>query len=103
LANRRVIDEGQGQEDHGEFEVPGEVFAVSGQNPIYRRDALLEVAYPSVLDKVGEVFDEDLFMYKEDVDLGWRLRLFGWKAWYEPTAIAWHGRGTSAVKRTSNG
>jgi len=28
----------------------------------------------------GEVFDEDFFAYKEDVDVAWRLRLLGWKA-----------------------
>jgi GT2 family glycosyltransferase len=38
-------------------------------------------------------------MYKEDVDLAWRLHRLGWRAWYSPTAIAWHGR-TSAGPRT---
>jgi GT2 family glycosyltransferase len=33
-------------------------------------------------------------MYKEDVDLAWRLRRRGWRAWYEPAALAWHARGT---------
>lgn len=41
-----------------------------------------------------EFFDEDFFMYKEDVDLAWRLRLYGWKAVYEPKAVAYHGRGS---------
>jgi GT2 family glycosyltransferase len=39
------------------------------------------------------VLDEDFFMYKEDVDLAWRLRLGGWQTWYEPQAVAWHARG----------
>lgn len=34
-------------------------------------------------------------MYKEDVDLAWRLQRLGWHAWYEPAALAWHGRSAS--------
>ncbi len=40
-----------------------------------------------------EYFDEDFFMYKEDVDLAWRMRLYGWKTIYEPNAIGYHLRG----------
>ena len=42
-------------------------------------------------------------MYKEDVDLAWRLRLYGWKTIYQPKAIAYHGRGAgdSAAKKFS--
>jgi GT2 family glycosyltransferase len=100
--NRRVIDEGQGEMDQGQFDQPGEVFAISGQNPLYRRSALLSIAIPITGQAKPELFDQDFYMYKEDVDVGWRLRLFGWKAWYNPTAIAWHGRSTAAVKRTRN-
>jgi GT2 family glycosyltransferase len=42
-----------------------------------------------------EVLDEDFFMYKEDVDLAWRLRLLGWWTAYEPRAVAWHARTAS--------
>jgi len=102
LKNRRVLDEGQGEEDRGQFERAGEIFGISGQNPLYRRAALKEVAVPIPGRSRPELLDEDFFMYKEEVDLAWRLRLFGWKAWYEPAANAWHGRATSAVKRTNN-
>ena len=43
---------------------------------------------------VYEYFDENFFMYKEDVDLAWRLRLYGWKTIYTPRAVAYHGRGS---------
>lgn len=99
LKNRRFLDEGQGEEDKGQFEEEREVFGISGQNALYRRQALEEVAIPVEGKDYKEYFDEDFFMYKEEADLAWRLRLFGWKAWYIPNAIAWHGRGTSAVKR----
>lgn len=102
LKNRRFLDEGQGEEDRGQFEEEREIFGISGQNAIYRRQALDEVSIPVDGKDHKEVFDEDFFMYKEEVDLAWRLRLFGWKAWYTPKAVAWHGRGTSAIKRLNN-
>lgn len=46
-----------------------------------------------------EVLDEDFFMYKEDIDLSWRLRLRGWKCYYYPQAVCYHGRGTGVLKR----
>jgi GT2 family glycosyltransferase len=94
--NRRVIDEGQGMEDKGQYNKEKEVFGVSGACPIYRREALEDVKI------FGEYFDEDFFMYKEDVDLSWRFRLFGWKCYYLPEAIGYHGRGTGILKRFSH-
>ncbi len=41
------------------------------------------------------------FMFKEDVDLAWRLRLLGWTAWYQPAALGWHARGTGTTGATS--
>ena len=38
-------------------------------------------------------------MYKEDVDIAWRFLLFGWKNFYLPSAVAYHGRGTGTLKR----
>jgi len=39
-------------------------------------------------------------MYKEDIDLAWRLQLYGWKAIYQPKALAYHLRsaGEKAIK-----
>lgn len=102
LKNRRVLDHGQGAEDQGQFDVAGPVFGISGQNALYRRKALEDVAIPVPGREHREIFDRDFFMYKEEVDLAWRLQLFGWQSWYEPTAVAWHGRATSAVRRTNN-
>lgn len=39
-----------------------------------------------------EVFDEDFFSYKEDVDLAFRLRSAGWTAHVVPSTRAWHDR-----------
>ena len=42
-----------------------------------------------VWDALGG-FDESYFMFFEDVDLGWRLNLAGWRFVYEPTSLAYH-------------
>jgi GT2 family glycosyltransferase len=36
-----------------------------------------------------------MFWYGDDVDLGWRLRLLGWKSYYSPKVVAYHGRQTT--------
>ncbi len=43
----------------------------------------------SALDKVG-LFDPELFVYHEDVDLGWRLRLAGYQVVFDPLAVVCH-------------
>jgi GT2 family glycosyltransferase/glycosyltransferase involved in cell wall biosynthesis len=43
----------------------------------------------SVFAEVGG-FDERMFMFYEDVDLGWRLNLLGWRVCYEPASVAYH-------------
>ena len=91
--NRRIIDDGQGLEDIGQFDDEKEVFGVSGACPLYRTKALKDVQI------LGEYMDEDFFMYKEDVDLSWRFLLYGWKNFYYPKAIAYHGRGTGIHER----
>lgn len=91
--NRRVVSRGQGEKDKNQYK-KGEVFGADGAAPLYRRSALEDVK----IDK--EYFDEDFFMFKEDIDLAWRIRLYGWKAVYKPEAIGYHlrGAGEGAVK-----
>src|SRR5690606_36877630 len=43
----------------------------------------------SVFAEVGGI-DERMFMFYEDVDLGWRLNLLGWRVCYEPASVAYH-------------
>ncbi len=94
--NRRIIDDGQGLIDEGQFDEECEVFGVSGACPLYRTKALEDVKI------LGEYLDEDFFMYKEDVDLSWRFLLCGWKNLYYPEALAYHGRGTGVQRRFFN-
>ena len=94
--NRRFIDDGQGLIDEGQFKKEAEIFGVSGACPLYRKEALEDVKIDN------EYFDEDFFMYKEDVDLAWRLNIYGWKSLFFPKAIAYHGRGTGVHRRFFN-
>lgn len=63
-----------------------EVFGVSGAAAMYSMAFLRDVAIG------GEIFDEDFFAYREDADIAWRGRLFGWRAVCEPAAVAQHVR-----------
>lgn len=93
--NRRCVDRGQGEEDKGQYNEAIEVFGITGAAPLYRREALEDIKVN------GEYFDSDFFMYKEDIDISWRLLLRKWKCFYEPEAIAYHGRGTGIFNRSS--
>lgn len=63
-----------------------EIFSPCAAAALYRRRAL---------HKVGG-FDEDYFCYVEDVDLGFRLRLAGYRCLYVPQSVAHHvGSGTT--------
>lgn len=84
--NRRFIARGEGERDAGQFAEEEEVFGVDGAALFARRAALESIAIE------GEYFDESFFMYKEDWDLSWRVRLAGWQCWYVPSAVAFHGR-----------
>lgn len=70
----------------GDKENPSEVFGVSGALPVYRMTAIKQLG----------LFDEDFFSYKEDVDLAYRLRLAGFKAYCVPQAVAYHARSAGA-------
>jgi GT2 family glycosyltransferase len=92
---RLFRNRGEGQPDTGQYEAPGEVFGTSGALALYRLAALEDVAV------AGEIFDETLFAFWEDVDLDWRLALRGWSAWYAPDARARHERGGAGPRRSA--
>ncbi|MBI2017894.1 glycosyltransferase family 2 protein [Candidatus Daviesbacteria bacterium] len=53
-----------------------------------------------VLDKVG-LFDENLFMYSEEIELCKRIKNAGFKIWYIPTIIVTHLHAASSSFDTS--
>lgn len=54
----------------------------------------------TVLAQAGNGFDEDYFMYCEDVDLSWRVRQAGYKNIYYPEVTLIHYKGESTRKST---
>lgn len=74
------INRGVWQKDEGQFDQDTYVFGGCGGAIAYRREMLEEIGF----------FDEDLFMYLEDVDLNWRAQLAGYRAVFAPQAIVYH-------------
>jgi GT2 family glycosyltransferase len=92
--NGWAANRGEGLRDSNQWERSEEVFGVTGAAPLYRMAMLREVT-----DGPARPFDERFFAYIEDVDLDWRMRWLGWKAWYEP-AVAWHHRSATGARRS---
>jgi GT2 family glycosyltransferase len=72
------------QRDAAQFNVMEEVFGPCAGAAAYRRSAL------EALADGGQVLDEDLVMYCEDVDLNLRARLRGFRTIYVPRAVVYH-------------
>lgn len=69
-----------------------EIFTACAGAAIYHR---------SVFDEIG-YFDENHFAYLEDIDIGYRARIYGYYNMYCPTALVYHvGSGTSGSKYNS--
>lgn len=73
------------------LDAPCQIEIISGACMLCRKSAL---------DEVGG-FDEDFFMYGEDIDLSYRLLKAGYKNYYHPTPIL-HYKGESTKKNTYN-
>lgn len=70
------------------FENPGERDWVTGAFFLLRSTILKNVGY----------FDEDYFMYVEEVDYCYRIKKAGWKVWYLPQWHIVHLGGASSTK-----
>ncbi len=68
---------------------PREIFSPTAAAALYSRAAWMDVGG----------FDDNFFMYHEDVDLGFRLRLRGFRCLYVPDAVVYHqGSASTGVK-----
>ncbi|WP_307793726.1 glycosyltransferase [Actinotalea soli] len=66
--------------DSPEYDHPKDVLFGTGAAMVMRADLYREVGG----------FDERFFMFYEDVDLGWRLNVLGYRVRYEPRSVAYH-------------
>jgi len=82
---------GSGELDQGQFEDVEEVLWPDGCAAMYRK---------SMLDEIGG-FDEDLFAYADDAELGLRARIAGWRCLYMPHAVVRHHRGATLGRQAT--
>jgi len=79
-------DRGMFEEDLGQYDEDTEIFGPCAGAALYSR---------KMLDEIG-FFDEDFFLYMEDVDLAFRARLAGWNCVFVPSARVIHIHGGTA-------
>lgn len=72
-----------------QYNQPAKIFSACGGAAIYRK---------SVLDEIG-LFDEAHFAYLEDLDIGYRARIYGYDNYYEPGAEVIHYGSASSGSR----
>ncbi len=82
---------GRGQPDGPWWREGREVLSACAGAAAYRR---------ALLDRVG-MLDETFFAWFEDVDLGIRAQLAGFRCWYEPAAVV-HHKGSATAARMSD-
>jgi GT2 family glycosyltransferase len=90
-ADGYAADRGYLERDRTQYEHPEHVFAWSGGA------VLLAARY---LADVG-LFDEQLFLYYEDIDLAWRGRKRGWHYRYVPESVVRHVHSASTIEGSS--
>jgi len=71
---------GSGSPDIDAFSEPRDLLFACGGSMLIDREVFLDCGG----------FDEDFFIYYEDVDLGWRLWVLGYKVIFAPRAITYH-------------
>lgn len=79
---------GRGKKDGEEYSKAGPVFLATGGGCLIKKEAFTKVGF----------FDEDYFMYFEDVDWCLRAQLQGYKGWYQPKAKIYHIHKATASK-----
>lgn len=89
--SRRIIN--RGKQTRNEYP-EGEIFAVEGAVPVFRRAAIESLPY-----LIDPDFRIGPYGYGDDLDLAWRLHNRGWLHWYAPSVIAYHDRSTRGPRR----
>ncbi|SFG96327.1 glycosyltransferase family 2 protein [Sporolactobacillus nakayamae] len=94
MKNRRSLDRGAEEKDIGQYNNKEYVFGASGAAPLYNKQMLNDIKINN------EYFLEYFFAYREDVDLAWRAQHRNWKCIYCPSAVAFHVRHNTPLKRS---
>lgn len=86
LSSMYGADRHLGYADDESDHEPVEVFGFAGGGAVVRTLAVKAIGG----------FDADYFMYYEDTDVSWRLRLAGWQIRYCPEAVVYHRHAASS-------
>lgn len=70
--------------------IASEVFCPAGAAALYTRKLLEDI------EENGNFFDEKYAFYFEELDLGWRSRLRGWKCMYAPESVVYHHKSATS-------
>jgi GT2 family glycosyltransferase len=90
------LGQGKKQSEYLSFHNNREVFGFTGAGALFNLFEVVKIAKPT--GDYLEFFDELMFMYKEDIDLSYRLQLAEKKIVFIPEAIMYHDR--TLAKRT---
>ncbi len=82
----RHLDRGSQEVDNGHYLNFEYVFGATAAAALYRRSMIDDISI------LGEFFDPDFFVYREDADVAWRAQLMGWRCIYTPLARGYHVR-----------
>jgi len=77
-----------GEQDRGSWDEEKDVLFGTGAAMFIRAD---------LFEQLGG-FDDDYFMFYDDVDLGWRLNLLGYRFRFQPKSLAYHKHHASMNK-----
>lgn len=95
--NHYFFDRGQGQIFQENLFKEEEIFGFTGAGALLDLKKVSTVAIKKD-ENYLEFFDELMFMYKEDVELSYRLQLAGLKTLFVPTAVMYHHRSLGSFR-----
>jgi len=78
--SRGLICRGNFEKDEGQYDKQEEVFSAYTAAMLARKDVLEQI----------NLFNPELDMYYEDIELSWKIRLTGYKIMYVPTSLVFH-------------
>jgi GT2 family glycosyltransferase len=92
------IDRGIRETDRGQYDNQTDIFGPGNCSVLYKRTMLEEI-------KLGknEYRDRDFFAYYEDLDMGYRSRLMGYKCKFVPKSVVYHKMNASSRKISNLG
>lgn len=80
------------EKDNGQYDIVQDIFSARGAALITRKE---------IIEKIG-LFDDNFFMFFEDFDFCWRVRLYGKRVVFVPQAVVYHkGGGISTTQQSS--